>query len=87
MAPLQPLPGDNETEIYNDSENVYQDNNCPLDDDPMHPTLLPNPNDCSSFLMCVAGTPVEIKCPPSQYWNDDQKYCDYMENVNCSPNP
>ena len=55
---------------------------CPASDDDF-PVLLPNPNDCSQFFMCMDETPILTDCPAGLYFNPDLGVCDYPQNVDC----
>lgn len=56
---------------------------CPIFDDPMIPTLLPNPNNCNSFFKCAWGVPIEIKCPNDWHFDPINNWCDEPEAANC----
>lgn len=42
-----------------------------------------HPTDCTKYLQCSGGVPVEMTCPADQHWNDDKKWCDYIDVANC----
>ena len=46
--------------------------------------VLPNPNNCSTFFICVGLTPVEKHCKPGLLFNPELLVCDYPQNVNCA---
>ncbi|MFR0679381.1 carbohydrate-binding module family 14 protein [Dysgonomonas mossii] len=45
---------------------------------------LPHPTDCSKYIMCVLGLPVEMKCPEGLHFNPELAYCDFPENTDCT---
>uniref|UniRef100_A0A182K8X5 Chitin-binding type-2 domain-containing protein n=1 Tax=Anopheles christyi TaxID=43041 RepID=A0A182K8X5_9DIPT len=51
---------------------------CPID----QTFYYPHPN-CTMFYRCVWGTLFEMTCPPNQFWNQEQSFCDHPFNVNC----
>ena len=46
--------------------------------------ILPNPEDCSTFFICVGLTPVEKQCKPGLLFNPEISVCDYPQNVTCA---
>ena len=46
--------------------------------------ILPNPEDCSTFFICVGLTPVEKHCRPGLLFNPELSVCDYPQNVTCA---
>lgn len=45
--------------------------------------IFANPNDCSSYYVCLHGRPYKMPCPFSLHWNDQNKACDWPQNANC----
>ncbi|KAH8380271.1 hypothetical protein KR009_009760, partial [Drosophila setifemur] len=37
----------------------------------------PDPSDCTKYIQCANGQPIERKCPDPLYWNQDIKSCDW----------
>ncbi|XP_053674997.1 probable chitinase 10 [Anopheles nili] len=56
---------------------------CPVVEDPVFPTYLSIPDDCSSYIMCYHSNPLIMKCPTGMVWNKAQLKCDKPENSNC----
>ncbi|XP_058065693.1 peritrophin-1-like [Anopheles bellator] len=56
---------------------------CPTVDDPLRPTYLPVPTDCSSYVLCYHGNPIAMKCPTVLQWNKATMTCDSPENAKC----
>ena len=46
--------------------------------------IIPNPDDCSKFYICVGTNPVAMKCKPPTLFNPDLSVCDWPENVTCA---
>ena len=46
--------------------------------------IIPNPDDCSKFYICVGLKPVEKTCKPGTLFNPDLSICDWPENVTCA---
>lgn len=47
-------------------------------------TLIANPNDCTSYYICLHGRPwFKMPCGPGTHWNDRLKVCDWPHNANC----
>ena len=46
--------------------------------------IIPNPEDCSTFFICVGLTPVEKHCRPGLLFNPELSVCDYPQNVTCA---
>ena len=43
-----------------------------------------NPDDVHSYYQCNEGTPLLVKCYPSNLvWNQDALYCDYPASATC----
>jgi hypothetical protein len=47
-------------------------------------TLLPNPDDCSTFYECDWGIPILIDCPDDLYFCDEMKLCTWDWEANCT---
>jgi hypothetical protein len=45
--------------------------------------LLPNPDDCNSFIQCSNGVAVLQKCPSGLYYSPEIQQCGYPENSSC----
>ncbi|MBC9911130.1 carbohydrate-binding module family 14 protein [Chitinophaga varians] len=45
--------------------------------------LYPHPEDCSKFIKCDNGTPIELTCPAGLHFNPTMQYCDFPENAGC----
>ncbi|KAG8229162.1 hypothetical protein J437_LFUL009232 [Ladona fulva] len=50
-------------------------------------TLLPNPDDCGSYCVCVWGTPVRMPCPPGLHFNPTLNVCDHPSHAGCGSLP
>ncbi|GLV44874.1 uncharacterized protein CBL_14554 [Carabus blaptoides fortunei] len=48
--------------------------------------LLPNPQDCGSYIQCVHQYPLVRNCTYGLHWNDELKACDRPENAGCQKN-
>ncbi|XP_047996757.1 probable chitinase 2 isoform X1 [Leguminivora glycinivorella] len=48
---------------------------------------IPNPDDCSTFFICVQGNygmvPTLMNCPANLVWDDENKICNYRYLVKC----
>jgi hypothetical protein len=49
---------------------------CPAVDPLNYTVILPNPEDCSSFIMCSNGVPILQKCLDGLYFNPKLDVCD-----------
>lgn len=54
---------------------------------PLQPTFLPHPTDCSKYLTCVSGETVAKSCPNGLHWNNLRKICDLPWVASCNPRP
>ncbi|ETN61749.1 hypothetical protein AND_006584 [Anopheles darlingi] len=61
--------------------------NCPATDDPNNPVILPNPNNCREYFVCVRGEPQSLMCPVNTFFNPDKRACDLEANVPCANPP
>ncbi|CAD1480651.1 unnamed protein product, partial [Heterotrigona itama] len=51
-------------------------------------TLLPNPDDCSTFYYCDEGVPYLTKCSKGLEYDPKLRICDYpKENADCKRYP
>ena len=51
-------------------------------------TLLPNPDDCSTFYECDEGKPFLLECSPGLEYNPELRVCDYPNpNATCKHRP
>ncbi|XP_071442522.1 chitin-binding domain protein cbd-1-like [Hetaerina americana] len=50
-------------------------------------TLLPNPEDCSSYCVCDWGRIHTMPCPDGLEFNPDLRVCDYTSRAGCSEMP
>ncbi|XP_055857132.1 peritrophin-1-like [Episyrphus balteatus] len=60
--------------------------NCPLDDDPDDPTLLPYQGDCTKFLKCSYGLAYTLSCPRNLHWSKTYNRCESPRIAQCNPN-
>lgn len=58
---------------------------CDPNEDPMNPTHLPYPGDCTKFYKCNKGNAHPIDCPSNLHWNIEKDYCDYPGLAKCDP--
>lgn len=42
-----------------------------------------NPDDCSSYYVCLHGRPFKMPCPFNLHWNEQNKGCDWPQYANC----
>lgn len=42
-----------------------------------------HPTDCSKFIQCFNGKPIEFLCMAGFYWNPARAQCDWEWNVKC----
>lgn len=57
---------------------------CPTGLEQDQVVYLPNPNNCSSYFLCVNNSQVELMCKEGLYWNEAVESCDYADQVTCS---
>ena len=79
------------TTITEDEENEDDEPSCEKDGDCSTNGANPDPTDCSKYNLCTCGTDNEwIKtpqtCPDGLWFNPELLYCDFPENVDCTPN-
>lgn len=60
-----------------------QPTQCPVVDNPNSRVFIPDVNNCSMFIICVAGHPVRRRCASSLHFNLATTLCDLPENANC----
>ncbi|XP_066595654.1 chondroitin proteoglycan 2-like [Prorops nasuta] len=46
-------------------------------------TLLPNPQDCSTYYACETGVPILMTCSPGLLFNPKLLVCDWPSEVHC----
>jgi hypothetical protein len=46
--------------------------------------LYPHPDDCSMYIRCYNGEPVELSCPEGLHFNAVLQICDWPQNAQCS---
>ena len=57
---------------------------CPRQDNPNgNATILPDPQNCTTFFICSNGQAYQFVCPSQLKFNNDLKVCDWPENVDC----
>uniref|UniRef100_A0A1L8E3U9 Putative peritrophin n=2 Tax=Nyssomyia neivai TaxID=330878 RepID=A0A1L8E3U9_9DIPT len=67
---------------------VADDIQCPpVDDEHGLAIVLPHPSDCSLYIMCTHGVPIERPCSEGLYFNPETETCDFPINVDCNTNP
>jgi hypothetical protein len=59
---------------------LYLDTECPNSDEPSY---MAHPTDCSLYYECIRGQKYEASCPDGLFWNDQKKFCDIGEYVEC----
>merc|ERR1712106_927658 len=47
----------------------------------------PAEGDCQAFEMCVHGKYERQSCPAKLYWDNDQKVCNFKDQVDCNEGP
>jgi hypothetical protein len=47
-------------------------------------TLIPNPNDCSSYYLCDNGVVVPMDCPPGLWFCSEKQSCNWPEDEQCT---
>lgn len=57
---------------------------CPEKDDELNPIFFPNTADCSSYFVCHKGRPIIKACASGLFWDQENNWCTYPENVTCS---
>nr|AYV99605.1 venom polypeptide [Dolopus genitalis] len=60
---------------------------CPANEDPKNPIVLPYPGDCSKFYKCLSGRAYPIACPAGLHYSQKLEQCDWPENAKCDPAP
>lgn len=63
-----------------------RDSRCPINENPITPTHLAHPSDCTKFYKCSQGNAFELNCPNGQHWNRGYSYCDSIERAHCTAN-
>lgn len=63
---------------------TFRPYDCPLVDDPLRPVFFPHPENCSKYFMCFNGTAIARQCHYGLHWSEENEWCDFAENVNCS---
>lgn len=58
--------------------------NCPLNEDVMNPTLLPNPTNCGQFFKCASGIAWVMNCPAGLQFSVQHNRCEWPETANCN---
>lgn len=56
---------------------------CSPYDNPMRPTLLPDPTNCAAFYKCHNGQPLPMLCPSYLHFSVDKKRCEFPFDVKC----
>lgn len=56
---------------------------CSKFDNPMRPTLLPDPTDCAAFYKCNNGQPLPMLCPNNLYFSVERDRCEFPFYVEC----
>ena len=79
------------TTTTEDEENEDDEPSCEKDGDCSKNGANPDPTDCSKYNLCTCGTDNKwIKtpqtCPDGLWFNPELLYCDFPENVDCTPN-
>ncbi|XP_046392865.1 peritrophin-1-like [Ischnura elegans] len=84
------LEKENGSDESDDSSSEEQDcppeysEHCP-EVDGQYAVLLPNPDSCSSFIMCSNGVPYTINCPDGLEFSLKTRVCDWPYRANCTP--
>merc|ERR1712168_812401 len=58
---------------------------CPSPDGP--PVNTPDPEDCSSFYLCIGDCAIHQKCQEDFLFDVTENYCNYPELVDCGDRP
>lgn len=56
---------------------------CPFMREPNQISVVPNIRDCNSFYICTAGRTIPLFCAPNLQYDEQKKWCDKAETVNC----
>ena len=80
LTALRPIGGDAGRPI---NLKLTFDNGCPAVDG-KYPVFLPNPKDCSTYLMCSHGVPYLYNCPPGLEFNNITWTCDFPWRARCT---
>lgn len=65
-------------------DGYYDDSlSCGLYDNPMRPTLLPDPTNCAAFYKCHNGRPIPMFCPNYLHFSVVKKRCEFPFDVEC----
>lgn len=59
------------------SHYFYIEGLCPSD------ILLPHPDDCSKFIVCVGSKEYDRDCPSGLYFDPNIQTCDWPQHVDC----
>ncbi|GLV44873.1 obstructor-G [Carabus blaptoides fortunei] len=56
---------------------------CCLGVSPLEDVLLPNPNNCGTYLQCVHEKPMVRDCPDDLHWSPDACRCEWPSIAKC----
>ncbi|KAG5678603.1 hypothetical protein PVAND_008264 [Polypedilum vanderplanki] len=60
--------------------------NCPTPDNPNQILFQPDPNDCSKYYVCHNGNPIARECATNFFWDINNKWCTFPDQVTCDSN-
>ena len=59
---------------------------CEVPDDQLDPIFHPNVNDCQRYFMCHNGIAIARECASGLYWDINNDWCTFPDQVTCHPN-
>ena len=57
---------------------------CPHPDNPNNVVFLPDRTRCDGYFVCFNGNRIPRTCHPGLHWDQQNRWCDYAENVPCA---
>lgn len=64
-------------------DNIYDPEQCPIEEPQHMDILLPNYENCSTYYQCVHGYRVLRSCGEGTHFNAVKKICDWPHRANC----
>lgn len=47
---------------------------------------MPHPNSCEHYFICHRGQSIILDCAPGFYFDPENNWCDFADNVQCGAN-